>query len=277
MPTEQPTEEILVTGPVWDAPEAALTGFARKHGVSREKLVLEDLLEEKGRNRGHWYAPKTVGGRKTLDILSEELPKLILGIPFPKSMYWTAKSGPRFIRPIRWIVALLGNEVVPFEIAGVKSGNLTSGHRILGAEQIPVTIDNYVEKLRQNFVLSTAERRRRIENAIAELGLPVKPDADLLTTLVHLTEYPTVIQGSFDPVFLRLPTEVLVTVMRHHQKYFAVEDADGNLAPRFVAVTNTDGDPDGLIRRGNERVLRARFTTQDSSGKPTKGKNCGTE
>jgi glycyl-tRNA synthetase beta chain len=175
-------------------------------------------------------------------------------------MYWTGKGGPRFIRPIRWLVALLGDEVVPCEVAGVRSGDRTYGHRMLGGKELQVNSSNYEQKLKENFVLvSPAQRRQRIEAGIAALGVKVKPDPALLDTLVFITEYPTPILGSFDPEFLKLPEEVLVTVMRHHQKYFSVEDADGRLAPHFIAVMNTSADPEGLVRRGNERVLRARF------------------
>jgi glycyl-tRNA synthetase beta chain len=234
-----------ITGPAANAPEPAVAGFARKHGVSPSELVKED---------GRYVFSKPIPGRSTRDILSESLYGVIAKIYFPKTMYWTGKNGPRFIRPIRWIVALLGNEVVPFEIAGVKSGNVTSGHRILGAAQIPVTIENYEQKLRENFViLSAKEREERIRAGIGDAS-----DDGLLSTLVYLTEYPTVISGSFDKEYLKLAAEVLATVMKHHQRYFAIYE-NGQLANRFLAVTNTDGDPDGLIRRGNERVLRARF------------------
>ncbi len=174
-------------------------------------------------------------------------------------MYWTGgKTGPRFIRPIRWIVALLGEEVIPFEIAGVKSGNVTRGHRILGSSSIPVTTANYEAELRKNFViLSAHERRHKIETEASKLG--AKIDRDLLETLTFITEYPTAIRGDFDPAYLELPAEVLTTVMRHHQKYFAVESAPGKLAPHFVAIMNTSGDPEGLVKHGNERVLKARF------------------
>jgi glycyl-tRNA synthetase beta chain len=174
-------------------------------------------------------------------------------------MYWTGgKTGPRFIRPIRWIVAILGDEVISFEIAGVASGSITRGHRKLGSFGIPVTYANYESELRKNFViLSADERRQKIVTEITQLG--AKPDADLVETLTFITEYPTAIRGGFDPAYLDLPAEVLTTVMRHHQKYFSVESADGKLAPHFVAVMNTSGDPDGLVKRGNERVLKARF------------------
>jgi glycyl-tRNA synthetase beta chain len=245
LPERQADVVKKVTGPALSAPEAAVAGFARKQGVSVSELGTED---------GRYVFSKVIPGRATRDVLVEALPGVVMKIYFPKTMYWTAKNGPRFIRPIRWIVALLGNEVVPFEIAGVKSGDVTSGHRILGAAQIAVTIENYEQKLRENFVIISAkEREERIRAWIGKAS-----DESLLRTLVNLTEYPTVISGSFDPEYLELPAEVLVTVMKHHQKYFAVYE-NGQLANRFLAVTNTDGDPDGLIRRGNERVLRARF------------------
>jgi len=179
-------------------------------------------------------------------------------------MYWTGgKNGPRFTRPIRWIVALLADEVIPFEIAGVKSGNVTRGHRKLGSSAIPVTIASYESELRKNHVILAAhERRHKIETEAAKLG--AKIDRDLLETLTFITEYPAAIRGDFDPAYLELPAEVLTTVMRHHQKYFSVEASPAeagatSLAPHFVAVMNTAGDPDGLVKKGNERVLRARF------------------
>jgi glycyl-tRNA synthetase beta chain len=246
-----PDTEERVNGPRKDAPAKAIEGFARRQGVTPADLTIEGEY--------YTYLRKTPG-RRMIDVLAELLPGIILKIAFPKTMYWTGKGGPRFIRPIRWIVALLGTEVVPFELAGVQSGNESSGHRRLGAARVPVTVENYEQSLRENFViLSATERRKKIEDGIAALNVKLKPDPSLLETLVYLTEYPTPILGEFDPQFLELPEEVLITVMRHHQKYFSVEDASGRLAPRFVAVMNTNADPEGLVRRGNERVLRARF------------------
>ena len=255
LPERLPDTEERVMGPPRAANPKAVEGFARKLGVRPEDLAVESTA------KGEYYTHlRKVPGRKMIDILAESLPGIILKIAFPKTMYWTGKGGPRFIRPIRWVVALLGDEVVPFELAGVQSGNETSGHRRLGAARITITIDTYEQTLRDNFViLSAAERRRKIEDGIAALGVRLKPDSPLLETLVYLTEYPTPIVGEFDPQFLELPEEVLITVMRHHQKYFSVEDESGHLAPRFVAVMNTNADPEGLVRRGNERVLRARF------------------
>ena len=250
VPERQPDREEPVQGPAKSAGPKAAEGFARKMGVSVGDLHLQSTP------KGEYYLfVKRTEGRPTKDVLAEALPDLILRkIYFPKAMYWTAKNGPRFIRPIRWIVALLGDDIIPFEIAGVKSGSITSGHRVLGAAQIPVTNANYEQKLRENFViLSAKEREKRIRDGVGEIQ-----DEGLLKTLVYLTEYPSVISGSFESEYLKLPAEVLVTVMKHHQKYFAVYE-DGQLTNRFLAVTNTDGDPEGLIRRGNERVLRARF------------------
>jgi glycyl-tRNA synthetase beta chain len=152
----------------------------------------------------------------------------------------------------------LGDTVVPFEIGGVQSGRTTTGHRVLGKRSIGVKIDDFEPLLRANgVILAASERRERIQAGIK--AFRVKPDPDLLHTLVFITEFPTPILGSFDRSYLDLPREVLVTVMRHHQKYLSVEDTNGNLAPHFIAVMNTNADPEGLVQHGNERVLRARF------------------
>src|SRR5579863_1955959 len=248
---QQPDSEERVWGPAKGAPAGAVIGFAKKQGLEPEHLeILSDGKAEK------YSCVRKTEGREASTILGENLPQLILKTPFPKTMYWTGKGGIRFIRPIRWIVALLGNDVIPFEIAEVWSGNESSGHRKLGAARFAVTYENYEQKLRENFVILSAEERRE---RIRAVPTKYKCDNDLLNTLVNLTEWPTPITGTFDAEFLDLPKEVLIMVMRHHQKYFSVESADGKLESKFVAVTNTDGDPDGLIRHGNERVLRARF------------------
>jgi glycyl-tRNA synthetase beta chain len=247
----QPDSEERVWGPAKSAPAPSVAGFAKKQGVDPAQLeILSDGKAEK-----YSYIRKTTG-RATIEILAEALPQLILKTPFPKTMLWPGKGGARFIRPIRWVVALLDNQIVPFEIADVKSGNESSGHRKLGANRFPVTCENFEDQLRANFVILSADERRK---RIRAVPTKYKCDNDLLNTLVNLTEWPTPITGTFDPSFLDLPGEVLTTVMKVHQKYFSVANSDGTLAPKFVAVTNTDGDPDGLIVHGNERVLRARF------------------
>ncbi len=249
LPERTPDEEQVLKGPPISAGERAAAGFAKKQGVD---------LSAMHRAGDYFELRKRVPGRSITDILAENLPGDILDIQWPKTMYWTGKGGPRFIRPIRWIVALLDDQVIPFEIAGVRSGNVTRGHRQLGSSSIPVTIASYESELRKNFVIVSAhERRHKIEKEASALG--AKLDPDLIETLTYITEYPAAIRGEFDPAYLELPAEVLTTVMRHHQKYFSVETAPGILAPNFVAVMNTSGDPEGLVKRGNERVLRARF------------------
>jgi glycyl-tRNA synthetase beta chain len=247
----QPDSEERVWGPAKTAPAPAIAGFAKKQGVTPDQLeILSDGKAEK-----YSYIRKTPG-RATTEILAEALPQLILKTPFPKTMLWPGKGGARFIRPIRWVVALLDNQIIPFEITDVRSGNESSGHRKLGATRFPVTYETFEEDLRKNFVILSAEERRK---RIRAVPTKYKCDNDLLNTLINLTEWPTPLTGNFDPAFLDLPGEVLTTVMKVHQKYFSVAGKDGRLLPQFVAVTNTDGDPDGLIQLGNERVLRARF------------------
>lgn len=261
----QDTTENLVTGPPVSAafrdgqPTPAAHAFAKKMNTDVASLRREQTA------KGEYLAfTQRVEGRPTAELLAEALPGLILGIHFPKNMVWAGKGTSRFIRPIRWLVALLGDGVVPFSIEGVQSGNTSVGHRRLGKPGLPVSHASYESLLRENgVVLSADERRKRIVDGAKALataqGLTVALDPALLETLVYITECPTPILGSFAEEYLSLPEEVLITVMRHHQKYFAVHRADGSLAPNFVAVMNTSADPDGLVVNGNERVLRARF------------------
>ena len=263
LPSGQADREETLTGPpksaAFDAegnPTKAGEGFARKAGVAFADLQVDE--------KGKLFVSRTVTGRSTAGVLSEILPQIILSITFPKQMYWAGKNGPRFIRPIRWLVCLLDGQVVPFEIAGVTSGDSTCGHRRLGGNRLTVTgADDYRHKLAANHVILSAIERTAKITAEAEALLPegrrIRSNPKLLSTLTYLTEYPTAILGSFDESHLSLPDEVLETVMLVHQKYFAIEDESGKLSNAFVAVANLNGDPDGEIRRGNERVLRARF------------------
>ena len=250
---QAPDVQSVVQGPYLSAGGKAAEGFARKQGTTVAELA--KISDPKGER---YVFHQLTKGRSALEALIAKMPEIIAAIHFAKAMYWTRKSDIRFIRPIRWIVAVLDDQVVPFEIAGLQSGNKTRGHRILGSkEPLTVTVESYFDVLRNNRVIVSAEeRKKRIE---AGLGPQVYHDPELLKTLVYLTEFPTTIHGSFDASYLELPKEILSTVMRHHQRYFSVLQPDGSLAPQFIAVTNTDGDPDGLIRQGNERVLRARF------------------
>ncbi len=263
----QPDLREQVTGPSLKvaykdgAPTPAAEAFARKLNIPLG--ALEKITTPKGE-----YLAATIRkkGRPATEILAESLPKEIAGIYWAKSMYWRGKSAERFVRPVRWLVSLLDNEVVPLEFAGIRAGNASEGHRILSSGMLEIARPSeYSGKLAGGSVLvSAAERELRIRKALDAAtrtipGARWREDKSLLDTVVNLTEFPSVVLGNFDPEFLTLPDEVLVTVMRDHQKYFALEDGEGKLLPHFLAVLNTNGDPDGLIRHGNERVLRARF------------------
>jgi len=245
-------------------PTPAAHAFARKAGV--DVAHLEKVTTAKGE---YLAAKITKKGRSASEILAEALPKELSSIYWPKNMYWQ-KPGECFVRPVRWLVAMLDAETIPLEFGGIRAGKTSRGHRILSgalgndAVTIPRAGSAYFDSLRAAKVLGSGEREHQIRKALdaatrAIPGARWREDAALLDTVVNLTEFPSAILGSFDPQFLALPEEVLVTVMRDHQKYFAVEDAQGKLAPHFLAVLNTDSDPQGLIRHGNERVLRARF------------------
>jgi glycyl-tRNA synthetase beta chain len=262
--------EEVQTGPSWKVafkdgePTPAALAFAKKTGVAVGEF--KKVVSGKGE-----YVGATVKrvGRTANEILAADLPKEVLAIYWAKNMYWRAAKPERYVRPVRWVVAVLDTEVVPLEIAGIAAGKTSRGHRVLHGEA-PVKIGEataYKDNLRDAFVVvDSAERRQKIRTALDAVtrtipGARWREDEALVETVTHLTEWPTVILGDFEPEYLALPEEVLVTVMRDHQKYFAVEDADGKLAPHFLAVLNTQADQEGaaIIRHGNARVLRARF------------------
>lgn len=262
----QPDAAEQLTGPATKIaykdgqPTPAAHAFAKKAGVDVSQL--ETVTTPKG---DYLSAKVTKKGRTASEILTENLPKEIAGIYWPKNMYWR-KTSERFVRPVRWLVAMLDDETVPLEFDGVQAGNLSRGHRILsgGDVRIPRAGEPYIEVLRHAKVLGREEREHQIRKALDAatrtiVGARWREDKALLDNVINLTEFPSAVLGSFDAQFLALPEEVLVTVMRDHQKYFAIEDAHGKLLPHFLAVLNTDKDPQGLIRHGNERVLRARF------------------
>ena len=266
IPAAQPDVTEQITGPSLAVaykdgqPTAAAHAFAKKAGVEVSQL------EKASTPKGEYLSAKvTKKGRSASEILAELLPKEIQSIYWPKNMYWR-KSSERFVRPVRWLVAMLDAEVIPLEFDGIRAGNISRGHRILAdrAVAIPTGGMSYVSALAAAKVLGRGEREQQIRKALDAAtrtipGARWREDKALLDTVVNLTEFPSVILGNFDSQFLELPEEVLVTVMRDHQKYFAVEDGSGKLAPHFLAVLNTDADREGTIRHGNERVLRARF------------------
>ncbi|MGA8042920.1 MAG: glycine--tRNA ligase subunit beta [Terracidiphilus sp.] len=266
----QADSEEQMTGPSWKvafkdgAPTAAAEAFAKKASVPVS--ALEKVTTAKGEYVG--ATVKRQGGSAT-QLLATELPKEVLAIYWAKNMYWRAGKPERFVRPVRWVVAMLDAAVVPLEIAGIAAGQASRGHRVLHGDG-PVLLPSakeYADTLRKaNVVVHVAERRQIIRKALDKAtrtvpGARWREDEPLVETVVHLTEWPTVILGDFEPEYLTLPEEVLVTVMRDHQKYFAVEDAHSKLAPHFLAVLNTETDAEGaaIIRHGNQKVLRARF------------------
>jgi glycyl-tRNA synthetase beta chain len=241
-------------------PTRVAEGFAAKYGVPVEKLFAVSTP------RGEYVAvEQLVPGRSAAERLGEIIPRSIAEIPWPKTMYWTGATGLRFIRPIRWIVALLGGQKLPLEVADITAGAATAGHRFLGKSSILVSgYKDYIGKLEKNYVLVLPEdRRKKVDRELSALaagkGLRVNTDAALSELVIYLNEYPAAILGGFDPAYLELPEEILITVMRDHQKYFAVRRRDGRLAPNFLAVINLNRDAKGLVRAGHERVLRARF------------------
>jgi len=246
-------------------PTAAAMAFAKKAGV--DVAALKTVTTAKGE---YLAATSVKAGREAAEMIAEELPKELAGIYWAKNMTWRPGRPERFVRPVRWLLALLGEVVVPVEFGGKTAGRVTRGHRVLaGDEAIPIGFpDEYEQSLLKAHVVADVEARRLVvrkaldkATRAAGAGLRWREDEALLDTVTHLTEWPTVVLGSFEPEYLQLPEEVLVTVMRDHQKYFAVEDAAGKLASHFLAVLNTKADAAGeaVIRHGNERVLRARF------------------
>ena len=237
------------------------------HAFAKRVNLELNALEKVSTPKGEYLAAKLLRkGRDASALLAELLPKEVGSIYWAKNMYWRGKSAERFVRPVRWIVALLDGKVVPVEFGGITAGNKSRGHRILSQGDIVLGAeDEYADQLKNACVIPHPREREAIIRQALDAATRTVPgarwreDKELLATVVNLTEYPSVILGNFEPEYLSLPEEVLVTVMRDHQKYFAVEDANGKLAPHFLAVLNTSSDADGLIRHGNERVLRARF------------------
>src|SRR5580704_12372763 len=269
--TAQADAEEQLTGPSWSVafkngePTAAAQAFARKAGV--DVAALQKITTPKGE-----YVSATVlrKGRSVAEVLTEQLAKELASLYWPKNMYWRAGKPERFVRPVKWLLAILDHAIVPVEFAGVHSGNLSYGHRILHGEHA-VTINKPVEyaaALESAKVLVDVEaRRHRIRKALDAVtrsvpGARWREDESLVDTVTHLTEWPSVLLGNFEAEYLSLPEEVLVTVMRDHQKYFAVEDAAGKLAPHFLTALKTEANEQGIavIRHGNERVLRSRFS-----------------
>ena len=237
-----------------NATKAAI-GFARGKGLDVADLVVED---------GYIYAETKTAGVPAKDIVTDMLPQLITGLNFPKSMHW-GNLDAKFVRPVRWLVALLDEEVIPVEFATVKSGNVTRGHRFLGADEITIkNAASYVDTLKENFVMVDQDARReliskQLHDIAASKNASIVWDDDLLEEINYLVEWPTALCGSFEESYLALPDAAIITPMKDHQRYFPLVDQEGKLLPMFLTVRNGSDHSIEVVQAGNERVLRARL------------------
>ena len=237
-----------------NATKAAI-GFARGKGLDVADLVVED---------GYIYAETKTAGVPAKDIVTEMLPQLITGLNFPKSMHW-GDLDAKFVRPVRWLVALLDEEVIPVEFATVQSGNVSRGHRFLGADEITIkNAASYVETLKENFVMVDQNARReliskQLHDMAASKNASIVWDDDLLEEINYLVEWPTALCGGFEESYLALPDAAIITPMKDHQRYFPLVGQDGKLLPMFLTVRNGSDHSIEVVQAGNERVLRARL------------------
>ena len=237
-----------------NATKAAI-GFARGKGLDVADLVVED---------GYIYAETKTAGVPAKDIITDMLPQLITGLNFPKSMHW-GNLDAKFVRPVRWLVALLDEEVIPVEFATVKSGNVTRGHRFLGADEITIkNASSYVDTLKENFVMVDQDARReliskQLHDMAASKNASIVWDDDLLEEINYLVEWPTALCGGFEESYLALPDAAIITPMKDHQRYFPLVGQDGKLLPMFLTVRNGSDHSIEVVQAGNERVLRARL------------------
>lgn len=237
-----------------NATKAAI-GFARGKGLDVADLVVED---------GYIYAETKTAGVSAKDIVTDMLPQLITGLNFPKSMHW-GNLDAKFVRPVRWLVALLDEEVIPVEFATVKSGNVTRGHRFLGADEITIkNASSYVDTLKENFVMVDQDARReliskQLHDMAASKNASIVWDDDLLEEINYLVEWPTALCGGFEESYLALPDAAIITPMKDHQRYFPLIDQEGKLLPMFLTVRNGSDYSIEVVQAGNERVLRARL------------------
>lgn len=237
-----------------NATKAAI-GFARGKGLDVADLVVED---------GYIYAETKTAGVPAKDIVTDMLPQLITDLNFPKSMHW-GNLDAKFVRPVRWLVALLDEEVIPVEFATVKSGNVTRGHRFLGADEITIkNASSYVDTLKENFVMVDQDARhelisKQLHDIAASKNASIVWDDDLLEEINYLVEWPTALCGGFEESYLALPDAAIITPMKDHQRYFPLVDQDGKLLPMFLTVRNGSDHSIEVVQAGNERVLRARL------------------
>jgi glycyl-tRNA synthetase beta chain len=267
LPLAQPDVSEELKGPRTDAPEQALAGFLKKTGLTKEQLQPRD----DGKKGQVYFAVIERTGRATSDVIADIIPTIIRTFPWPKSMRWGERSASteslRWVRPLQSIICLFDGAMVPFEIEGVKSSNVTRGHRFMSMSHFTVdSFEDYRTKLRlSKVVLDPVERMKKIDDeahALADkAGLVLVEDAGLLAENAGLTEWPVVLIGSFDEAYLDVPSECLTATMRANQKYFSLRDTDGKLANKFLCVANLEAKDKGKsIVAGNEKVLSARLS-----------------
>lgn len=240
----------------------AALGFMRGQGAAQEDVFFKDAGGVE-----YVFAKKSSKGSATAELLPAVLGPLIASMSFPKNMKWGARE-LKFARPIRWMVALYGGDVIPFELAGVASDRVSRGHRFLGQDVSIASAEQYEERLAGESVIADIDKRKslivqQLGELAAERGWDIAIRDDLLEEVLFLVEYPTALFGSFDPAFLHIPEQVLITSMREHQRYFPVRDGDGKLLPHFVTVRNGNSVALGQVSKGNEKVLRARLSDAD--------------
>ncbi|AIQ13950.1 glycine--tRNA ligase subunit beta [Paenibacillus durus] len=237
----------------------AALGFARSQGVAPEQFTFKEVGGVE-----YIYVTKSSEGADTSSLLAEGLTGIVGAMMFPKNMRWGAYDF-KFVRPIRWLVALFGGDRIDFEITGVKTGNVSRGHRFLGFDAVIGQPADYIESLRSQYVIADVKEREalileQINKLASDKNWTIAIKEDLLEEVLFLVETPTVLFGTFDPAFLNIPQEVLITSMREHQRYFPVLDAEGKLLPYFVTVRNGNAEHLETIAKGNEKVLRARLS-----------------
>ncbi|MVO70878.1 glycine--tRNA ligase subunit beta [Paeniclostridium sordellii] len=235
-----------------------LLGFMKSKGIKEQDLYFKQVGKEE-----YAFGKIKQEGKLTSEVLKTVLPEAIKSMTFPKAMRWGGKN-MRFIRPIRWMVCILNDSVLDIELEGIVSGNVTKGHRFLGESEFEVnTLDEYLAKLKENFVILNQDERKSIikeqcEEVAKSLGGEIELDEELLEEVTHLVEYPTAFYGEFDEDYAKLPKEVVITPMKQHQRYFPVLK-DGKLLPNFIAVRNGDSHRIDNVKSGNEKVLEARL------------------
>ena len=241
-------------------PSKALLGFLKGKDISPEEVYFKTVGKDE-----YAHIKLTKEGQAVKGLLKDIFEGMIKSTTFPKSMRWGGKN-IRFVRPIRYFVCLMDEEVIDFEIEGIKTGNITKGHRFLGSSEIVInTPDEYEAKLKENFVILDDEQRKALIleqcKAVADsLGGTLMMDEDLLEEVNYIVEYPTAFYGEFDESYLSLPKEAIITPMKEHQRYFPVLDADGKLLNKFITVRNGDSYAIDNVKRGNEKVLDARLS-----------------